>query len=84
MYHKNSIKLIRLPDVLSLTGICRSSLYSKIKKGLFVPPVQIGARSVAWIESEVNALLQGIVSGYDAEQIRALVADLVAARECAA
>ena len=46
-------RLMRLPEVLKLTGLSRSTLYRKIKAGQFPAPVSLGPRSVAWRESEV-------------------------------
>ncbi len=46
-------RLIRLPEVLMLTGLSRSTLYRKVKEGRFPAPVSLGPRSVAWRESEV-------------------------------
>lgn len=45
---------LRLPQVRQITGLPRSSLYAKIATGAFPAPVSLGARSVAWIESEVT------------------------------
>ncbi|MEW6489349.1 MAG: AlpA family phage regulatory protein [Thermodesulfobacteriota bacterium] len=52
-------RLLRLPAVLSLVPWCRSTLYAKVKAGEFPPPVTLGARSVAWRESEVSAWIDG-------------------------
>ena len=38
-------------------GIGVSTLWRDLKDGRFVPPIQISERRVAWIESEVDALL---------------------------
>lgn len=47
--------LMRLPAVLEKTGLARSTLYALIRDGMFCAPVHIGARAVAWPESEVAA-----------------------------
>lgn len=46
--------LIRREKVEELTGLKRSSLYHKVKKGQFPKPVPIGPHMVAWIEAEVR------------------------------
>jgi len=53
--HSTPEKLIRLPEVLRLTGAKQSWTYLLIKKGDFPAPVRLGARAVAWRESEVLA-----------------------------
>lgn len=46
-------KVIRLPAVLEMTGLSRSSIYNQISSGVFPRPVRIGARAVGWIHAEV-------------------------------
>ena len=46
--------LLRRPQVQQRTGLSRSSLYRFIKDGHFPAPVPLGARSVAWLESDVS------------------------------
>ena len=48
-------RLIRLKEVLRLTGLSRSSLYRKIRAGTFPESVELGERVVGWWESEVRA-----------------------------
>lgn len=55
----NQDALLRRPQVESLTGLSRSTLYLFIQKRNFPAPVRLGLRSVAWRESEV---LQWIAS----------------------
>jgi len=40
------------------TGLSRSTIYDWIKKGDFPQPVKLGARLVAWRESDVTAWLE--------------------------
>ncbi|MBA0206097.1 helix-turn-helix transcriptional regulator [Pectobacterium aroidearum] len=46
--------LIRLSGVMKKTGLRKSWIYLLMKQGEFPQTVKIGARSVAWVESEVN------------------------------
>ncbi|MGF1826251.1 AlpA family transcriptional regulator [Vibrio splendidus] len=50
-----SSRLLRLKEVIQVTGISRSSLYKYLNEGQFPPPISLGARSVAWIDHEVQA-----------------------------
>lgn len=75
--------ILRLPNVTGASGDSRSTLYSKIDRGLWTPPVLIGARSVGWPDYEVTALNNARISGKSDEQIRALVIELVTARKTA-
>jgi prophage regulatory protein len=47
-------RLIRLREVMTRTGRCRSSLYADIKNGNFPRNLPIGARAVAWTESSIS------------------------------
>lgn len=50
--------LLRRPQVERITGLSRSTIYDWIKKGDFPAPVKLGARLVAWRESDVTAWLE--------------------------
>jgi prophage regulatory protein len=55
-------RLIRLPQVKSMVGLGRSSIYDKIKRGEFPKQIKLG-RSSGWVEAEVQVWIS--------EQIRA-------------
>ena len=46
-------KFLRRPEVETLTGLPRSTLYDLIAANRFPKPVPISAHTVAWIEAEV-------------------------------
>ena len=48
-------KLIRKPGVLGKTTLTHSALYALMKSGDFPRPLKLGKRSVAWVETEVDA-----------------------------
>lgn len=50
--------LLRLPAVKARTGHSRSSIYAAINRGEFPAPVPIGARAVAWVESEIDRYIE--------------------------
>lgn len=47
-------RLIRLREVIRLTGRCRSSIYEDMKYGRFPQSVKIGPRAVAWLQSDIR------------------------------
>ncbi|MGH6864889.1 MAG: helix-turn-helix transcriptional regulator [Methyloceanibacter sp.] len=55
-------KFLRRREVVSITGLPTSTLYEKIARGEFPRPVQISARRVAWLESEVAAWQKSIIA----------------------
>lgn len=72
---------LRIPVVLKRRGVSRSAHYADIKAGLFPKPVSIGLRAVAHPDYEVDALNAATIAGKSPNDIRALVANLVAARK---
>jgi prophage regulatory protein len=54
----DDIHILRLPQVCRTTGLCRSSIYQMEAEGRFPQRVKLGARSVGWIESEVQTWLR--------------------------
>lgn len=54
-------RILRLPEVKKLTGLSRSSIYAYIQKGLFPQCVNLGARSVGWLETEIIAWIENRV-----------------------
>jgi prophage regulatory protein len=55
-------RMIRLPEVTRLTGLRRSSIYSRIKDGVFPRQISLGGKAVAWIEGEVQGWLADRIS----------------------
>ncbi|MAD88549.1 AlpA family transcriptional regulator [Pseudoalteromonas sp. SS15] len=54
------LRLIKISKVIEKTALSRSSIYDYMSKGLFPNSVKLGARSVAWVESEVDAWILGL------------------------
>ena len=48
-----SSRIIRLPKTKYLTGLSRSTIYKRISEEDFPKQVNLGGRSVGWVESEV-------------------------------
>ena len=48
-------RILRLPEVVSRTGLPRASIYQQMAQGSFPKPIAISTRSRGWIESEVDA-----------------------------
>jgi prophage regulatory protein len=50
----DEVIFLRLPKVKAVTGLSKSSLYELIRANSFPAPVHLGARTVAWVASEVK------------------------------
>lgn len=49
--------LIRLPEVMSRSSLKKAWIYKLISQGRFPKPVKIGARAIAFVENEVDDLI---------------------------
>jgi len=73
--------ILRRKQVETRTGLSRSTIYLRIKEGTFSGPVNLGARAVGWPDYEVDAINAARVAGKSDDEIRALVAELMASRK---
>lgn len=72
-----ALKILRANQAQQVTGLPRSSFYSQISKGLLPPSIQLGPRSVGWVETEINAVNAARILGKTDEEIKSLVMRLV-------
>lgn len=54
--------ILRIKAVKELTGLGRSSIYDKIKRNEFPPPIILGPRAVGWLASDLDAWLNAQVA----------------------
>jgi prophage regulatory protein len=48
-------RVLRLPEVKTITGLSRSTIYLRVAAGSFPRPVSLGPRAVGWLQAEVEA-----------------------------
>ncbi|MGV8860261.1 MAG: helix-turn-helix transcriptional regulator [Pseudomonas sp.] len=48
------MRIVRLKEVIKLTGLGRSTIYKYVSENTFPKPVPLGLRCVGWVESEVH------------------------------
>lgn len=65
--------LLRLPEVIRLSGYSRSMLYALISQGLYPKPVKISERAVAWPSDEVEQMSSAVISQRTREERLGLV-----------
>ena len=58
--------MIKLKDVQRITSLSRSSIYAYIEKGIFPTQVKLGARSVAWLESDIQSWVESKINARNA------------------
>lgn len=47
-------KFLRLAEVQRRVPYSRSTIYLKVSRGEFPAPINLGARAVAWLESDID------------------------------
>ncbi|MBS0338346.1 MAG: AlpA family phage regulatory protein [Proteobacteria bacterium] len=77
-------RILRRPDVTATYGLGRSTIYELAAAGLLPRPVRIGARATGWPAEELEQVFRARVAGADEAAVRALVAELHAARTAGA
>jgi len=56
-------RLLRLPAVLDRVGYKRSRFLDLVRQGVFPKPIKLGARAVAWPESQIDELVDRLAAG---------------------
>jgi len=53
---------LRLPQVLALFPVSRSSFYAGIREQIYPAPVKLGKRTAAWRVEDIAALIERIAT----------------------
>lgn len=59
---ERSTRLLRLPEVMARVGLKRSTIYKRVSEGNFPKPRNIGPRSVAWSEAEIDRWIDEVLA----------------------
>jgi len=59
----NETGFLRLPDVLSLIPVSKTSWYSGVAEGRFPKPIRLSARTSAWKVEDIRQLIDEL--GHD-------------------
>lgn len=59
----NDDRIMRLPEVIRVTGHCRSMIYLLMREDRFPRSVKTGKRSVGWARSAVKTYIRVILAG---------------------
>ena len=59
---KNINRILKLPEVIQVTGLARSTIYLWMKEKRFPTHIKLGERSVGWLEEEVHSWLDQRIS----------------------
>jgi|TARA_R110000803_G_scaffold110737_3_gene179209 prophage regulatory protein len=81
MKNINQPRILRKPDVLALTNLSKSTLYNRIRDGLWPTPISLGARAVGFVKSECEAVIQAMIAEQSPDEIKSLVEELIIQRK---
>jgi prophage regulatory protein len=56
-------RLLRLPEVESMVGLRKSSIYEQVKRGDFPAPVKLSRRAVCWPASSIDSWIADRIKG---------------------
>ena len=59
---KSSNRILKLPEVIQITGLARSTIYLRMKEKRFPTHIKLGERSVGWLEKEIQGWLDQRIS----------------------
>lgn len=55
-------KILRLSQVKEITGLSRSTIYLRMSEGSFPKKIDLGARAIGWVSSEINHWIEEKIS----------------------
>ncbi|WP_146443889.1 MULTISPECIES: AlpA family transcriptional regulator [Vibrio] len=62
------MRFLRLKEVMSLTGLGRSTIYKFMDDEVFPKTIPLGGRAVAWVESEIEEWMESRLSMRDNQE----------------
>ena len=62
------LTILRRKEVEARTKLSRSTIYARIKAGTFPAPISLGAKSVGWVEAEIQQFLSDRVALRDSNK----------------
>jgi predicted DNA-binding transcriptional regulator AlpA len=57
------VGFVRIPLILSLIPVSRSTWWEGVKSGRFPKPVKLGPRTTAWTSASIRALIEKLNEG---------------------
>lgn len=59
MSELNEYRIVRLPEILRMTGLCRATIYQYRKGGTFPEPLKLGPKAVGWRLNDILVWIDG-------------------------
>ncbi len=78
--NSNPTNFIRMPRTKQKTGLSNGAVYHHMQQGMLPSSIRIGTKAVAWIESEIDAVMKARIERRTDDEVRELVKKLEADR----
>ena len=62
------MRIMRLKEITEKTGLAKSTIYNLISQGKFPKQIDLGARSVGWVDTEIEEWLEEKVAHRNAQE----------------
>lgn len=62
-------RFIRLPEVMHICGLSRSTVYDLISRNAFPAQISLGGKNVAWVASEVGRWMDERIAARSQERL---------------
>ena len=61
------MRIMRLKEVIEKTGLAKTTIYNLISQGEFPKQIDLGARSVGWVDTEIEEWIKAKIELRDKE-----------------
>lgn len=55
-------RFMRIGEVITVTGLGRNTIYTRMREGTFPRQVRLGPNSVAWLQSDISEWMTSVAS----------------------
>lgn len=69
MHASESIRILRLSDVIQKTGLSRTTIYQRLRDRDFPRPVELGPRAIGFVEAEIECFLRNLIRQRDEQEV---------------
>jgi prophage regulatory protein len=73
--------LIRIKDVMAMTGAKKATIYAQMAEGVLPRPIKLSRKFACWPQHEISQLINARIAGWSEDKIKTLVAGLMEARK---
>ena len=73
-------RLLRMPEVMSMLGLRKSSIYNMVNEGTLTSPIKMGKKASLWPDYEIQAVVEAIIKSMGKDEMKALVCNLMSSR----